>query len=140
MRLLIILLAILATSCSQKLSIRSEYLTDASLASSHVGTPDPRRGCPLIGQQLIVSWRIPSALWHGQELSLDSTVRFRNNEEWHKIVTADRPIGTFIYQIQDDDFLKKGGILTYKVLLLEDGVLTETWLHPLWQERIKISQ
>lgn len=140
MRICFLILALFVTGCSQKLSIRTEYLTDAYLASSHVGTPDLRRGSPLVGQQLIVSWYIPSALWHGQELTFDTTVRFRNNEEWHKSVSYKRQIGTFLYQIQDEDFLKKGGILTYKVLLYEDGILTEEWLHPLWQERIVFNQ
>lgn len=131
-------LALLATSCCHKLSVRTEYLTEASLASYYVGTPDPRRGCPLIGQQLILSWRIPTALWHNQELTFDITIRFRNQEERHLQIQCDRNIGTYIYAIQDDEFLKLGGILTYKVLLKEDGEVTESWIHPLWQERIRV--
>lgn len=134
----LLILALLTTSCCCKLSVRSEYLTEASLASYHVGTPDPRRGCPLAGQQLIVSWHIPSGLWHQQRVDLDITVRFRNNQEWHQIVPCDRSLGTYIYSIQDQEFIKVGGFLTFKVLLKEDGEVTETWLHPLWQERIEL--
>jgi hypothetical protein len=133
-----LLLLLLLSSCCHKLSVRTAYLTEDSLASSHVGTPDPRRGCPLIGQQLIVSWCIPNGLWHGQELILNTTIRFRNREEWKKNVTCDRPIGTFIYEIQDEEFLEKKGILTYKIFLLEDGEVTEQWIHPLWQEQINL--
>lgn len=127
---------LLLTGCCHKLSVRSEYITEASFASYYVDTPDPRRGCPLAGQRLIVDWNIPSALWHNQSLQLDLTVRFRNHQEWHQIVTGDRPIGTYVYEIDEVDFEKTGGFLSYRVKLLEDGEETEDWVHPLWQDRI----
>jgi hypothetical protein len=139
LRLLIFLLLTAGCSC-HKLSVRSEYVTENYLASYHVETPDPRRGCPFIGQQLIISWYIPDALWHGQQIDLDFIIRFRNNEEQHQVVFSHKPIGTYVYELQDEEFARVGGILTYKVDLIEDGEVTETWIHPLWQERILINE
>lgn len=132
---LFILLAFLATSCCSKLSVRTEYITEKSFASYYVDTPDPL-ACQAMGQRLIASWQIPSALWHNQAIQLDVTVRFRNNKELHKIITMDRPIGTYVYEMDAKEYLQSGGILTYKIFLLEDGEVSETWYHPLWQERI----
>lgn len=136
MRFILLLLFTFATSCCQKLSVRTEYINETSLASFHVESPDPRRECPFNGQQLIVSWYIPDALWHRQHLLIDLTIRYRNNEEIHRTITADRQIGTFVYMLQNEEFWKVGGILTYKILLFEEGEVTETWYHPLWKERI----
>lgn len=133
---LAIIFFIILSGCSQKLFVRSEYITEESFASFYVGSPDPRRCGVPAGQRLIAEWRIPSALWHRQKLELDITIRFRNQTERHQIVSGDRPIGTYVYDIQNAEFCKTGGFLTYKILLKEDGEVTECWIHPLWQERI----
>ena len=51
---------------------------------------------------LIVSWYIPCALWHGQPMTLDLTIRFRNNQEVHQTIGLPKEIGTYVYEIQDD--------------------------------------
>ena len=100
-----------------------EYITANSFASYYVDTPDPRLTPPPLGQLLIVSWQIPSALWHQQPLQLDIAIRFRDNSIWHQIIAMDRPVGTYLYEMNAEEFRKSGGILTYKVLLLEEGVV-----------------
>src|ERR1700722_19710422 len=113
--LFLLLLLLASGCCCQKLSVRSEYINETSLASFHVGTPDPRLECPFNGQQLIISWYIPDALWRKQTLTLDMTLRFRNNEELHRQFNSNRQIGTCVYALHNEEFWKVGGILTYKV-------------------------
>ena len=68
-------------SCTlHRLSVQTQYLSHESLASYHVGTPDPRLYDPVIGQRLLIQWSLCAQEIENQELSLYLKVRFRNRQ------------------------------------------------------------
>jgi hypothetical protein len=98
-----------------------------------VGTPDPLLLCPPLGQRLLISWNKcePS-------MTLKLTVRFHNSEEAVFSTSIKKSKGTYIYELLGQDYLDKGGILTYKAELLQGNILVCLWKHQLWAERINI--
>lgn len=124
------------TSCMERLSVHTEYLSYQNLASFHVGTPDPELCCPTVGQKLVISWSLPKFFCSYNQLTLKIKIRFCNNEETEVTVRLNHLQGTYIYSLLNDDFFEKGGILTYKVDLLGNDLILDTWNHQLWAERI----
>lgn len=124
------------TSCMERLTVHTEYLSYKNLASFHVGTPDPELFCPTVGQRLVIHWTLPNSFCSYNQLTLKIKIRFSNNEETEVNVRLNHLQGTYIYSLLNDDFFEKCGILTYKVDLLGDDLVLETWNHQLWAERI----
>ena len=49
----------LLSSCVyERLSVYTDYVGLDSLASYHIGTPDPELANPHLGQRLLISWRL----------------------------------------------------------------------------------
>lgn len=102
------------------------------LASTYVGTPDPRQECPPEGQLLSISWRIPSEILL-QEPELRLHVIYWNYTEEIFTYPVTKRIGGESYFLLDDEYCEKNGILTYKAEIVteECGVYLE-WKHQLW--------
>lgn len=135
----LLLLTILLVSCSNSyLSVHTDYLSHENLASYHVGTPDPRLNNPPIGQRLIVVWSVPKLCLYREDLHLEITIRFRNREE----ITENYPInamhGTYVYDLLNEEYFKKRGMLSYKIDLICDGTILEEWRHQIWADRIEV--
>ncbi len=114
--------------------MQQEWVDRNFLASTHVGTPDPRQECPPLGQRLLVAWRFPANIV-GSGLNLVLTVRFWDNVE-EKIV---RPIasshGYEAFNFFDDQ------ILTYKIVVVNQaGDIVEIWEHHFWTKLIDIDR
>jgi len=112
--------------------VQQEWVDRTFLASSHVGTPDPRQDCPPDGQRLLVSWKFPSNLL-GEQLRLIITVRFWDNVEeviCHPVTRAWSYAAFNFFQSK---------ILTYKVEVVDykDEVI-DVWEHHFWTELIDI--
>lgn len=139
MKWLLFLSLLICSSCANSfLSVHTDYLSCENLASYHVGTPDPRLNNPPIGQRLIVIWAVPRPCLYYNDLYLDVTIRFRNREEIRERVEVDRMHGTYVYELLNDDYIEKGGMLTYKIDLIGDGYILEEWRHQIWTETIDI--
>ncbi len=134
--LCIVLLHILAGCSQQQLTIYTDYLSHKNLASYRVGTPDPLQAHPPIGQRLVISWKFSKATLHLGDIHLEAKIRFRNREEVTEIVSICKRSGTYYYNLLNEDFVEKGGILTYKVDLLSHDQVLEEWRHQLWTELI----
>src|SRR5207245_514460 len=78
--LFIFLFTLLAGCYKNHLYVQQEWVDRNFLASTKVGTPDPRQADPPQGQRLLVSWRFPDNLFY-QGLGLVLTVRFWDEEE-----------------------------------------------------------
>jgi hypothetical protein len=123
--------------CSrQHLTIYTDYLSHKNLASYHVGTPDPLRNNPPIGQRLIISWSLPKKALTQEDLHLEAKIRFRNREEINETFPICKRSGSYYYSLINEDFMEKGGIITYKVDLIGNGEILEEWRHQLWTELI----
>jgi hypothetical protein len=118
------------TGCyKDHLYVQQEWVDRNFLASTHVGTPDPRQACPPEGQRILIGWRFPKYLLD-EQLQLVLTVRFWDHTE----EVIDYPIeGT-----KDSAafyFGKK--ILTYRIQVVSaDHEVIETWEHHFWTESI----
>ncbi len=137
----LILAALLALtfSCSQgHLFVTTRYLDHSYLASSHVGTPDPRQCAPFCGQELIIHWDLPPAYMACEKLHFLLFVRFGNaTQEIVKIPIA-RSRGNYVYRLLNAAYRQRGGIATYKVEVRSDEWVLETWTHQVWTELIEI--
>lgn len=137
-KLLIIALAI--TGCSTGISVQNQYFSREDLASHIVGTPDPDRNCPPIGQRLIIQWRFPQEYLYKDDLHLEVTVRFRNYVEEQFVIPVRRNHGTYIYELANQRYFDSCGIATYKIETWGCGELLDTWKHQLWVELITLDQ
>lgn len=114
--------------------MQQEWVDGSHLASSHVGTPDPRQECPPEGQRILVAWRFPSFMvW--EDLRLLLTVRYWDNTEQVKeeYVGKNRGVAAF------DCFEQR--ILTYRIQVVNGkGEIVETWEHQFWTELIDMDR
>lgn len=132
-----LLLLTILTSCScNVITVQSEYIDRESLASAHVGTPDPRLNDPPFGQRLIISWSLPREYGRYRELHLDLTLRFRNSEEKSQRIAIHQRQGTTVYEVLDEFYCETKGIQTYKIDLIGDGERLDEWRHQLWADMI----
>lgn len=132
---LAILFLTLFTGCyKDHLYVQQEWVDGSFLASSHIGTPDPRQECPPEGQRLLISWKFPGNLI-AEQLELVATVRFWDNSE--EVIC--RPIkNTWGYAAL---FFSKCKILTYRIQVINGcGEIVETWEHHFWTELIDIDR
>ncbi len=124
------------TSCyKDHLYVQQEWVDRDFLASSKVGTPDPRQECPPVGQRLLVSWRFPSNLFY-QELRLIATVRFWDNSEEVICYPVEKMWGSTAF-----NFFEKRKILTYRIQVLDrNDEVMEVWEHHFWTELIDMDR
>lgn len=114
--------------------MQQEWVDRNFLASSHVGTPDPRQECPPQGQRLLVSWKFPPNIL-SQNLRLVATIRYWDNTEEIFSDPIDRAWGYVAFKCF------KERILTYKVEVLDEyGDVIEVWEHHFWTKLIEIDR
>lgn len=136
---LISLVSLLLCGCQrQPLLVETEYVTERSLASHWVRTPDPKRECPPSGQRLFVSWRLPPRYLKENDLHIELTVRFGDNAQETRSFPISCFMGTYTYEALDDAFWDHKGIRTYEAKLYAGECLLERWRHALWAELIEL--
>lgn len=114
--------------------MQQEWVDRSFLASSHVGTPDPRQECPPEGQRILIAWRFPSN-YLSLGLQLHLTVRFWDHSEEDLFRSIDRSKGYAAFNFFDQK------ILTYRIQVIDsEGVLVETWEHHFWTKLIDIDR
>lgn len=110
--------------------MQQEWVDKDFLASTHVGTPDPRQKDPPTGQRLLVGWRFPTN-WLDWGIHLETTVRFWDNREEVIRYDLDSSHGSHAFNF----FGQK--ILTYKVEVVDAcGDVLEVWEHQFWTKLI----
>jgi len=122
------------TSCyKDHLYVQQEWVDRNFLASSQVGTPDPRQAHPPEGQRLLVAWRFPKNLVD-EGLNLVLTVRYWDNSE--EVIS--RPITQSLSNTAFN-FFDGQKILTYRIDVVDrQEVVIETWEHQFWTKLIQI--
>jgi hypothetical protein len=139
--LALLLLAVPLLGCqNQRLVVQTRYLGLSTLASSVVGTPDPRQRCPKTGQELYISWRFPEEFYTHDDLHLEMTLRFGNREEACLSIPVERFRGGFVYTLTDDEYWDNCGVLTYKIELFSGECLLDSWYHQIWSELINFDE
>lgn len=134
------LLALLLTSCGgPHLSVQTDFLTEESLASYYVGTPDPLLYCGAVGQRMLVMWAFPKSYLQCQDMYILIEMRYKNRKQESLRLNNLRAKGTYIYSLMNDDYFDTGGIRTFKVQLYAGETLIEEWRHQLWVDLITIN-
>lgn len=133
--ILSILCVSLFTGCYKNhLYVQQEWVDRNFLASTQVGTPDPRQADPPEGQRLLISWKFPRSLLD-EELRLLVRVRFWDNAEECFSQPIDCSWGYAAL------FFSEKKILTYKLDVLNaKGKCIETWEHHFWTELIDFGE
>ena len=120
------------------LSVKREAVTRERLASTYVGSPDPRQKNPPKGQELIMEWRLPEeALQEKLVLVLD--ILYKDYSKGIISHPIDRKRGIFTYSLLNNEFKEKEGLLTYKAEIRnQEGEIIQQWKQQLWTELIEI--
>ncbi len=112
--------------------MQQEWFDRESLASTKVGTPDPRQKDPPDGQKLLVAWDFPKSQFE-EGLTVRAKIRFWDeSEEVVEWEVERRRDGRAL------DFEKKK-ILTYQVEVVgKEGGILEVWEHQFWTKWIEV--
>ncbi len=153
--LLFFLLCIYATSCSRYyVSVSRQSIDRRYLASTHVGTPDPRQEHPPLGQMLIIDWQVPQSIYKKHSRIVLDVIYWNNTEKRFSFPIQDK-VGYVTYSLLNREFAEKKGILTYRAKIAyslpppsidgkmvsegppEEHVYRE-WKHQLWVRLIQV--
>jgi hypothetical protein len=134
-------IALMLTGCSSTgISVQNQYFSREDLASHIIGTPDPERNCPPIGQRLIIQWKYPHDAVETANMQLVLTVRLRDYTEERLIIPINNSRGTYLYELRNQRYFDSCGIATYKIETWACGRLVDVWRHQLWTDLITIDQ
>lgn len=120
------------------LSLRQVPVNAQYLASTHVGTPDPRQAHPPHGQKVVLQWAIPPELLE-KKPQITFRAIYRNHTEKTVVYPIDSRLGYEVYSLLDEEFDTTGGLLTYSAdIETEDGTIYRSWKHQLWVNLITL--
>lgn len=135
------LLFLLCTGCEKYgLVLRQQRVDSLYLASTHVGSPDPRQKCPPSGQMLIVEWWVPPPLLK-KEPRIIVQVLFRDYSEQIMEFPIQKRVGyeTFLFPSVAQD--PKRAMLAYKAeIVTGDGEVYREWKHQMWVKLIEVKE
>lgn len=140
MKKALICLTLLLFGCEKyQLAVTKERLSQNSLASTYVQSPDPLQKNPPKGQKLYLQWKLPKESFDpALVLALDVIFRDYTQQRYTFPISAKR--GTKEIEFVGKDWSEKGGLLTYKAeLLTPKGEVVKEWKQALWIELIQIS-
>lgn len=137
-RVSFILLVLGLTSCQKYgLALRQQRVDASYLASTHVGSPDPRQKCPPNGQILVVEWWVPPPILK-RDPKIVVTMVFRNYTEKVVEFPVSKRISYEVYSVCGEEFEETGGLLTYKAEIVTcDGEIFREWKHQMWVHLIQ---
>lgn len=108
------------------------------LASSQVGTPDPRQANPPFGEALIISWKLPQNIMKRKPFC-SLQVIYKDYTEDTFYHSVDYKTGSWKYSLLNEKFRERKGILTYRIeIITEDGEVYREWKHQLWVNLIEL--
>lgn len=138
---LIVALILLTTSCvAERLYVQNQYINHENLASYHVGTPDPRKKDPDIGQRLVIFWAVPGSYLKTKNPHIILKMRYRNRQENQIIRPLKESRGHFVYELFNEEFREKGGLLTYKTMIIGDDKMLDEWRHQIWTDLLVLEE
>lgn len=137
----LLLLLISFSSCQKYgLEVRRQRVDQTYLASTHVGSPDPRQECPPCGQMVVIEWWVPRELLC-QNPKICLHLVLWDYTQRTVVFPIDKRIGYETYFVIGKDFESTCGIITYKAeIITEDGCVFRDWKHQLWVDLIQIEE
>lgn len=133
------------TGCSHSyVSSRVYPYTRKDLASYHLDTPDPVKATMLPTQVIAIDWKLPlSALRKGtDQYKLVAFIRYQDETEKQVEIPVTSIFGKTRIEIdpQEANGSPKGGIKSYKILLMRNSEVIAQSRHKLWEDKIKIEE
>lgn len=122
---------------SKYLSIYSEVINQQSRASTRVNTPDRLHHINPHGQRLFVSWHLPKKFL-GKPLEGKLFIRFVGPYQEEIPFTITSLHDSLTYEIINEDFFDKKGILTYSVEIYSEGQKIDHFNHKMWTDLILV--
>ncbi len=133
-------LALFAGCQKYYISISQDKIDVNYLASSHVGTPDPRQKNPPIGERLVIEWNVPVEVIK-EEATLHLQVIYKDYSQSFFTYPMPYRLDYVVYTLQGEEYKEKRGILTYKAeVVKKDGSIFRQWKHQLWAELVIIDE
>ncbi len=130
-------LAVFSSCYRDHLYVQQEWVDRNFLASTRMGTPDPRQANPPEGKRLLIAWDFPRSLFEKQ-LHLVITVRLWDETQETIQLPMERKRDSAAFFFPNKGMERS--ILTYRVQVFsKEGELIETWNHHFWTELIDIS-
>ncbi len=129
------------TGCEKYyVSVKQVPYNQGYLASSHVGSPDPRRNPPPEGVKLLITWIVPPEVLL-QEPKIVLKIIYKNHTEQDHIYPIKARSGYVVCNLIDETYRKTGGPLTYKAdIVLSDGSVYREWKHQLWVNLLTLDE
>lgn len=122
------------------ISIAQENIDINYLASTALGTPDPRQKNPPLGEQLIIEWQVPRDRL-SDHLVLQLHVIYKNYTEEFFIYPVPHKLDYVTYSLLGEEYKQKKGILTYQAEIKDDmGAVIVDWRHQLWTKLIALEE
>lgn len=136
----IICLTLILSSCSRYyLTCDRQSRSGSFLASSFVGSPDPLKNSPINGEQLVISWHVPSSFENKAHVELHLTY-WDYTQEIVNFTVKER-LGQYTLENLGATFDKNKGIIAYKAIMTDpQGKLFQTWQHQLYTKLIDVSE
>lgn len=91
-----------------------------------------------VGQQLVVTWRLPARIRHILPLSLYVWVYYGNGTLEKLIYDVHNLSGFRVYRLLGCDYEEKQGIVSYKISLCDGETIILNRQHHLWMEVIPL--
>ena len=137
----LILALVIFSGCEKYyVTVKREYVDRDQLASTFVGSPDPRQENPPRGQELTIEWRLPPEAM-GQTLQLELSVLYRDYSHATFTYPIDRRRGVVIYSLLNEEYFEKEGLLTYKAEIVDvNRKILKEWKQILWTDLITLEE
>ncbi len=128
------------TSSHSYITARTYPYNRKDLASYHMDTPDPIKVTQLPSQIIVIHWNVgaPSSSDKTALYSIHAYIRLQDGEEKEKSTTLSSLSGTTRLELSQNDYIKHGGITSYKILILENDKQIAETRHKLWEDKIII--
>lgn len=119
-------------------SVKQISVGPSYLASTHVGTPDPRQSHPPQGQKLFIDWSVPAQILEkSPKIVMHLLYKDHSQKELSYPINYQR--GYEVYSLMNEDFEKSHGLLTYRAeIVTDDGMIYKDWKHQLWVNLITL--
>ena len=139
--LLVLLPFLLLLGCQRHyLSVSQQWVDAEYLASSQIGSPDPRKEHPPLGQLLIIQWYLPRHLL-AQHPQVELDLIFWDYTTKKVTFPIKSPADWATYRCFNEEYQQKQGILTYKAAIVtEEGKIFRQWKHQLFVNLIEVDQ
>ncbi len=131
---------LLGCSSSHMLTLYNQSIDKKFLASTKVKSPDSRQMPLEKGQRLVIEWDIPSGAFRFNDWDLVATLQFGDRSQEVLRRPLDKDSGSWVLMWKGQEFSRKRGVVSYKIELLREGKIEETFNHQLYCELINLDE